>query len=115
MARITGRTDDQILFCGVGFFPSQIEEILSGVEGTSPYYQIILDEQGGIDTIEIRVEVSDKIPFLDEVKALEALRVQMAKRIKTALDIEAKVTFVEPKSLRLLTGGKDRVVDNRPR
>jgi phenylacetate-CoA ligase len=115
MARITGRTDDQILFRGVGFFPSQVEEILAGVEGTSPYYQIILEEKGGIDTIEIRVEVSDKMPFLDEVKALEALRVQMAKCIKTALDIEAKVTFVEPRSLRQLTGGKGRVVDNRPR
>ena len=114
MARITGRTDDQVLFRGVGFFPSQIEEVLASVEGTSPYYQIILEEKGGIDTIEIRVEVSDKMPFLDQVKALEALRVQMAKGIKTALDIEANVTFVEPKSLRQLAGGKGRVVDNRP-
>jgi phenylacetate-CoA ligase len=115
MAQIAGRTDDQILFRGVGFFPSEIEEILSGVEGTSPYYQIILDEQAGIDTIEVQVEVSDKIPFLDEVKALEALRVQMANRIKTALDIEAKVTFVEPKSLRQFSGSRDRVVDKRSR
>jgi phenylacetate-CoA ligase len=114
MAQITGRTDDQILFRGVAFFPSQIEEVLASVEGTSPYYQIILDEQGGIDTLEVRVEVSDKIPFLDEVKALEALRVQMANRIKAALDIEAKVTFVEPRSLRQLDGGKDRVLDKRP-
>ena len=114
MARITGRTDDQVLFRGVGFFPSQIEEVLASVEGTSPYYQIILEEKGGIDTIEIRVEVSDKMPFLDQVKALEALRVQMAKGIKTALDIEANVTFVEPRSLRQLAGGKGRVVDNRP-
>lgn len=115
MARITGRTDDQILFRGVGFFPSQIEEVLAGVEGTSPYYQIILDEKGGIDTIEIQVEVSDKMPSLDQVKALEALRVQMGRGIKTALDIEAKVTFVEPRSLRQLTGGKGRVVDHRLR
>lgn len=115
MARIAGRTDDQILLRGVAFFPSEIEEILSGVEGASPYYQIILDEQAGIDTIEVRVEVSDEMPFLDEVKALEALRVQMANRIKTALDVEAKVTFVEPRSLRQLTVGKDRVVDKRPR
>jgi phenylacetate-CoA ligase len=114
MARITGRTDDRILFRGVGFFPSQIEEILCEVEGTSPYYQIILDEQAGVDTIEIRVEVSDKIPF-DQVKTLEALRVQMAQRIKTALDVEAKVTFVEPKSLRHLADGLGRVVDKRLR
>jgi phenylacetate-CoA ligase len=115
MAQITGRTDDLILFRGVAFFPSQIEEILAQVEATSPYYQIILDEKGGVDTIEIRVEVSDKIPFLDEIKTLEALRVEMAARIKADLDIDAKVTFVEPRSLRQLADGQARVVDRRGR
>jgi phenylacetate-CoA ligase len=115
MAWITGRTDDLILFQGVGFFPSQIEEILSGVKGASPHYQIILDKQGDVDTLEIRVEILDTIPFLDEVKALEALRVQMAGRIKTALDINAKVTFVEPKSLSRLAGAGRRVMDRRSR
>jgi phenylacetate-CoA ligase len=115
MARVTGRTDDLILFRGVGFFPSQVEEVLSEVEGTSPYYQIVLDQQDGVDTLEIRVEVSDKIPFLDEIKALEALRVHMAGRIKADLDVDAKVTFVEPRSLRKLAGAKACVQDNRPR
>ena len=117
MAGITGRTDDLILFQGVGFFPSQIEEILSNVKGASPHYQIILDKQGDVETLEIRVEISDVIPFLDEVKALEALRVQMAGRVKTALDIDTKVTFVEPKSLSRLAGaGANRhVLDRRPR
>jgi len=114
MARVTGRTDDLILFRGVGFFPAQIEEVLSRAEDASPYYQIILDQQGGVDTLEVRVEVSDKIPFLDEVKMLEALRVQMARQIKTALDIDARVTFVEPRSLRQLAAGKGCIVDRRP-
>jgi phenylacetate-CoA ligase len=113
MARVMGRTDDLILFQGVGFFPSQIEEILAGIDGVSPYFQIILNQDRGVETIEIRVEISDKIPFLDEVKTLETLRLQAAKRIKAILDVEPKVTLVEPKSLRALdTTG--RVVDKRP-
>ena len=114
MARVTGRTDDLILFHGVGFFPSEIEEILAEVEGTSPHYQIILDREGGVDTLEIKVEVSEDIPSLDEMKVLEALRRQIASRVKAALDLEARVALVEPKSLRRAVGGKGCVVDRRP-
>ncbi len=114
MARVMGRTDDLILVQGVGFFPSQIEEILTGIDGVSPYFQIILDQDRGVETIEVRVEISDKIPFLDEVKTIETLRLQAAKRIKAVLDIDPKVTLVEPKSLQTLPEGTPRVVDKRP-
>jgi phenylacetate-CoA ligase len=113
MARVMGRTDDLILFQGVGFFPAQIEEILAGLDGVSPYFQIILDQDRGVETIEVRVEISDKIPFLDEVKTLETLRLQAAKRLQAALDVEPKVTLVEPKSLRTLDAAT-RVIDKRP-
>ena len=113
MARVMSRTDDLISFRGVEFFPAQIEQILREVDGVSPHYQLILDRQAGVDTLEIKVEVSDKIPFLDEVKTLENLLTQLTKRIKTVLDVEAKVTLVEPKSLHHLDS-KARVVDKRP-
>jgi phenylacetate-CoA ligase len=114
MAPIVGRTDDLILVHGVGFFPSQIEETLAGFEGTSPYFQIVLDQEGGVDTVQIRVEISDSIQSLDAIKAIETLRVQIAQRIKTSLDIEAKVILVEPRSLRQIPGSAERVVDRRP-
>jgi phenylacetate-CoA ligase len=113
MARVTGRTDDLIMFGGVGFFPAQIEEVLPQVQGASPHYQILLDRQAGVDVLEIKVEISEGIPFLDELKTLETLRVQLARKIKAALDVEAKVTFVEPRSLRQ-AAASGRVVDKRP-
>jgi len=114
MAAVCGRTDDLILVQGVGFFPSQIEEILAGIDGVSPYFQILLDQDRGVETVEVKVEISDKIPFLDEVKTIETLRQQAAKRIKTVLDIDPRVTLVEPKSLQTLPEGTPRVVDKRP-
>lgn len=113
MARVLGRTDDLILFHGVGFFPAQIEETLAGLDGVSPYFQIVLDQDRGVETIEIRVEIADQIPFLDEVKTIETLRLQAAKRLKAVLDVEPKVTLVEPKSLRTLDPAT-RVLDKRP-
>jgi len=113
MSRVAGRTDDLIVFRGVGFFPSQIEDILLEVEGTSPHYQILLDRTDGTDTVEVRVEVSDAIPSLDELKSLEAYQTRITQRIKTALDVDAKVTFAEPRSLRHIVDSKQRVVDRR--
>ncbi len=113
MARVTGRTDDLVFFRGVGFFPSQIEEILAAVEGASPHYRITLDRQAGVDTLEITVELSEGIPSLDEIKTIETLRRQITARIKDALNIEAKVTFAERSSLRQDYGVPLRVVDRR--
>jgi phenylacetate-CoA ligase len=113
MAGIMGRTDDLIRLRGIEFFPSQIEQILREVDGISPHYQIILSREAGVDTLEIKVEVSDKIPFLDTVKSLENLCSQLSKQIKNVLDVEAKVTLVEPNTLRQL-GSKARVIDKRP-
>ena len=114
MARVTRRTDDLILFHGVGFFPSEIEQILIEVTAASPHYQIILDGERGVDTLEVKVEVSDRLPSLDEPKALAALRLQIARRIKAELDLDAEVTFAEPRSLHGGPGGLRRVVDKRP-
>ena len=74
MARVMRRTDDLVVFHGVGFFPCQVEEVLLEVEGTTPHYEIVLDRAGGEDTLEVNVEVSEETPSLDELKTLEALR-----------------------------------------
>jgi phenylacetate-CoA ligase len=114
MAPVLGRTDDLVLVQGVGFFPSQIEEILAGFDGASPHFQILLDQESGIDTVLVRVEISDSIQSLDAVKEIETLQVQVAQRIKAVLDVEAKVNLVEPRSLRQTAGGTERVLDRRP-
>ena len=108
------RTDDLILFHGVGFFPSQIEEILCSVTGATPDYRIVLDRAEGVDTLEVKVEVSDKLPSLDELKALGRLRSEIVRRINASLDVDAKVSFVEPRSLHALTTPEGRVLDHRP-
>lgn len=112
MSQVTGRTDDLIVFRGVGFFPSQIEQILTEIAGQSPQYQIILDRAGDIDTLEIRVEVSGKFASIDEIRSLETMLDQISKRIRTVLNVEAKVILVEPKSLAD-ADAKGRVVDKR--
>ena len=112
MANVTARTDDMIFFQGIGIFPSQIEQILYEVDTTRPDYQIVLDQEAGQDTMELRVSISDKVQSLDQLKTLENLRKQIARRITTVFDVVMRVTFVEPQTLQQ-AGNNARVWDKR--
>ncbi len=112
MQHVGTRTDDMIVVKGVSFFPVQIEDILKKAQDTEPRFRIVVDNVDGNDTLDIQVEVSDSL-FADEVKKLVELKAFIANTILSELGISAKVTLVEPETLR--REGKDAkpVIDNR--
>ncbi|MCK4839543.1 MAG: phenylacetate--CoA ligase [Desulfobulbaceae bacterium] len=112
MPKITGRTDDMLIIRGVNVFPSQIEEVLVGTEGVEPHYQLIVERDGSLDTIEAQVEVSEDF-FSDEVKVLEDLALKLRVKIKDLLGISCKIKLVEPKTIQRSEGKAQRVIDNR--
>lgn len=112
MEKVTGRTDDMLIIRGVNVFPSQVEHVLMGVEGVEPHYQIVVDREGNMDTMEVRVEVSEGI-FSDEIKVLENLTKRIQKDIKDILGVTSKVKLVEPRSIQRSEGKAQRVIDNR--
>ena len=61
MAKPVGRSDDMLIIRGVNIFPSQIEEILMKVKDLEPHYLIVVNIVNHMDTIEVWVEVSEKI------------------------------------------------------
>lgn len=111
MHRVSGRTDDLIFIQGQKIFPSQIEDILVEAEGMAPHFRVVLTREDGEDAMEVQVEISEAVPAIDELKNLERLRDTVARRIQTSLGVQAKVTLVEPKSLR--RAGKPRRVEDR--
>ena len=114
MERVMGRSDDMFIIRGVNVFPSQIESVLMEIEGLEPHYMLIIDREGALDTLEIQVEVSERI-FSDEIRRLQNLERRIAKDIKDYIGITAKVKLVEPKTLQRTEGKAQRVVDKRPR
>ncbi|MHB1340127.1 MAG: phenylacetate--CoA ligase family protein [Coriobacteriia bacterium] len=112
MERIGGRTDDMLIIRGVNVFPSQIEQVLTGIPGVAPHYQVVLTKRGSMDHVEVHVEVGPEIPF-DEIKTLETLRRRVAAEIASALAISIDVKLVEPKSIQRSEGKAKRVVDLR--
>ena len=114
MSRIRGRIDDMIIMGALKVFPSQIEQVILDVKGLQPHYEIIVDRIAGIDSLEVRVEISEDMPGLDEMKKLEQFRSRIAQGLASLLDLPAKVTLVEPRSMPRSEGGKSRrVVDKR--
>lgn len=112
MERITGRTDDMLIIRGVNLFPSQIESLLMETEGLEPHYQLIVRREGTLDTLEVQIEVNEKI-FSDEIKVLETLEKNVEEQMKDILGISAKIRLVEPKTIQRFEGKAKRVIDER--
>jgi phenylacetate-CoA ligase len=112
MRKTMGRSDDMLIIKGVNVYPSQIEDVLFAVEGCQPHYQLVIDRKGALDTLEVRIEVTENI-FFDEMKRQKAFLDQVARRIDSVLGVGAVVKLVEPNSLPRAEGKASRVIDNR--
>ena len=112
MDRVMGRTDDMLIIRGVNVFPSQIESVLLNFGETEPHYLLVVDRQGTLDTLEVLVEVSEKM-FSDEVRKMEELERKLGHEIASLLGISAKIKLVEPKTIPRSEGKAKRVIDKR--
>lgn len=112
MNKPQGRSDDMLIIRGVNVFPSQIEDVLLKMGDTLPYYLIVVDRVGTLDTIEIQVEISEEM-LTDDVKGIEAMEKKIKANIESTLGIAAKIKLVEPKSIARSEGKAVRVIDKR--
>jgi phenylacetate-CoA ligase len=112
MSRVTGRTDDMLIIRGVNVFPSQIEEALLRVEGTTPHYLIEVDRPGTLDEVTVKVEIRAEL-FSDRMDRMQALRDRIGREIQAVANIRANVQLVEPRSIERFVGKAKRVVDRR--
>lgn len=112
MNKVLGRTDDMLIIRGVNVFPSQIESVLVGMEHIGPHYQIIVTRKGFMDEIEVLVELIDG-SLLEKFSELEALEKGIRHKLRSVLQIDAKVRLAEPKSIERSVGKAKRVIDMR--
>ncbi|WP_298038043.1 phenylacetate--CoA ligase [uncultured Desulfuromonas sp.] len=112
LERMSGRSDDMLIIRGVNVFPSQIESVLFNIEGIEPHYQLIVDREENLDTLEVQVEVGEGT-FSDEIKVLQQLSVQIQDEIKDLLGVTCKARLVEPKTIARSEGKARRVIDKR--
>ena len=112
MEKTRGRSDDMLIIKGVNVFPTQIEEVLFQIEGCEPHYQLIVDRVNNVDSLEIQVEVNERI-FFDEMKQQRQFVSQAEKKLANVLGVSARVKLVEPSSITRHEGKACRVYDRR--
>lgn len=112
IARLLGRTDDMLIIRGVNVFPSQIESVLTGIEGITPNYRIVVDRVGNLDKMEVQVELHPNA-IADTVSGVERLRERVRRDLQSALSIAVDVRLMAPREIERSEGKAKRVVDNR--
>ena len=110
--RFKGRSDDMLVIRGVNVFPSQVEQALLEIDGTTPNYMINVDRVDNNDTFEVQIEVEERF-FSDEIRKLEELRSKVENSIHQMTGIKAKVRLVEPNALPHSDGKTKHVNDAR--
>ena len=111
MTKPKGRTDDMLIIRGTNVFPSQIESVLLDL-GMDPNYRMIVDRKNNLDTLEVQVEMNESM-FSDTVRSLERVERTIADALHSTLNIAAKITLLEPKSIERSEGKAKRVIDRR--
>ncbi len=112
IAKPAGRTDDMLIIRGVNVFPSQIESVLLEYNAVAPYYLLVVDRRGNLDTLEVQVELTEQA-FSDQVRDLEGMKLDIRRRIESTLGIAANVKLVEPGTLPRSEGKAKHILDKR--
>jgi phenylacetate-CoA ligase len=114
ISKFKGRTDDMKVIRGVNVFPTQVETVLLSMGGAiSNHYLMIVDREHNADVLTVMVEVTNQDMFYDKSGKLDALRTEVATRLKNALGISVVVKLVEPMTIQRSEGKAKRVIDNR--
>ena len=109
MQKVTGRDDDMIILRGVNLFPTQIEELVLGIEQLTPHFILELSRRGQLDALTIRIE---RHPSLDR-ETCEAASGVLQKRIKQHIGTTVDIVLEEPGALPRSEGKYKRVYDLR--
>jgi phenylacetate-CoA ligase len=112
MSKVRQRTDDMLIIRGVNIFPSQVEDVLFGIEGIRPHYLIVVDRKKNLDDLEVRIEV-DTETFSDIMADMVAFQNKVAEKLQSVLGLRARVTLVEPGAIERAAGKARRVLDLR--
>ena len=82
---VVGRADDITKVKGVLLSPSAIEEVVRGIDGLGNEFEVVVDKDGDIDRIALKVEI---------VKGREGDRKQIEAKLKDQLRLKTNLGYV---------------------
>lgn len=112
MQKVRSRCDDMLIIRGTNVFPSQVEDVLSGIDGVTPHYRIVVDNETGLDRMVVHVELKPEA-FSDSFEEMDKFRKRIEKELKNVLLVASKVKLVEPGGIERSFGKTKHVQDLR--
>ena len=111
MEKITGRSDDMMIVRGVNVFPTQIEELILRQSALSAHYQCILQKEGPLDTLTVKVETRTGLSC-DSSEANQAAT-NLEHDAKAYIGTSLKVELCPEGGIERSMGKAKRVMDKR--
>lgn len=112
MQKVRSRSDDMLIIRGTNVFPSQVEDVLTSIEGVTPHYRIIVEEVDGLDRMTVQTEIKPET-FSDSFEEMDRFRALVAEKLKSALLVGVRVQLIEPGGIERTTGKAKHVEDRR--
>lgn len=112
MKKVRKRSDDMLIIRGTNVFPSQVEDILSGIDGVTPHYRIEVDNETGLDRMRIKVELEPEA-FSDSYEEMNSFRKHIAQKLKETMLVASEVQLIEPGGIERSLGKTKHVIDRR--
>ncbi len=108
--KISGRLDDMIILRGVNLYPSQIEELILGIPGPEPNFQIELFREGPLDSMKVIVEAA---PAAASPQARKIIAASLRQLVKERIGVTVLTEVSEPGLLPRSQGKAVRILDQR--
>ncbi len=101
-----------IIIKGVNIYPMQVENVLMSIPEVGQNYLIVLEREGYLDQMRVKVEVKDEF-FVEDMRELKALQNRISAKLRDEILITARIDLVEQNSLPKAEGKAQRVLDLR--
>lgn len=112
MEKVRARTDDMLIIRGTNVFPSEVEDVLSGISGISPHYRIVVDNETGLDRMTISVELLPE-GMHDSFEEMERFAKHVTDKLANTLLVRPVVKLVQPGAIERSMGKTKHVQDLR--
>ena len=90
----------------------QVEQVLMSIPEVGQNYLIVLEREGYLDQMRVKVEVKEEF-FVEDMRELKALQSRISAKLRDEILITARIDLVEQNSLPKSEGKAQRVLDLR--
>lgn len=106
---VYGRIDDMFQIRGENVYPSEIDNVLSGLDGYGGEHQIVISREGSMDELMVRVEHTEAASGPE----VQAFGQRVGKELQRVLGLRVGVETVPPRTFERSEHKARRVLDDR--